>query len=681
MIRLNHALRSASLAALLGLGVLAAADPAPAPLIAYQGRLVEAGEVVNGMRLFSFSIRDSGGELWHSGDVTLPVTNGLYSIVLGGAPMQAIPDVVLGRSGLSLRVTVTGQTLVPDVALVAGLQANFAWKASNADAVTGTVAIANGGTGATTAADARANLGLGSAAIATAGDFASAAQGAKADGALQSANNLSDLASAGTARGNLGLDVHSTVKSNLAATAAPTAAGADAAAGYGLGSLWVDAVNDRSYICVDATAGSAVWRETSGTGSIAIGQLPVGTDAATVAAGDHTHLLNDLGGTLGIAKGGTGATTASGALTALLPTQAGQAGKVLTSDGSSAQWQAPSSGGSETVAVLDPAQGPDADAATLFTYTLTADTTIAAPRNLDSGKTIRLRLQQDSTGGRTVTWQGYRWPAGTAVAVAAGAGAVTEVTVRNYLGTVTNTWTTDFAFPMSLGGTAIRLDVMALNAEADWVGGTINYPLSGGGTAPLTITAVLDSSRIDVDGGGVAAGALDFSAFGIVVSNQSDDHLARVTFSDRTRTIVIPSVAFIPTRPDLAQANTYGYRKYTDAVPVNEGWTAPVQLPNGARIISLSYAWHDDTSDMVSGIGGRLRKLTGFGTITDYADGNSYEGTGQNAGDVVRQAYLNEPIEVTAGDAFFINVYAAQYGFPAGPDWRLYSASVTYREP
>jgi len=50
------------------------------------------------------------------------------------------------------------------------------------------IAIGVGGTGATTSAQARTNLGLGTAAIANTGDFATAAQGALADSAVQPAD-------------------------------------------------------------------------------------------------------------------------------------------------------------------------------------------------------------------------------------------------------------------------------------------------------------------------------------------------------------------------------------------------------------------------------------------------------------------------------------------------------------
>ena len=57
------------------------------------------------------------------------------------------------------------------------------------------------------------------------------------------------------------------IKSNTAATAGPGVSD-DSAAGYAVGSVWIDTTADKAYVCLDATATAAVWTEiTQGGGS------------------------------------------------------------------------------------------------------------------------------------------------------------------------------------------------------------------------------------------------------------------------------------------------------------------------------------------------------------------------------------------------------------------------------
>jgi len=129
-------LLSSSMAMIIGLGpaalpVLAqqAADAAPLPQVAYQGRLLDGTTPVTGTRVFTFAILDSGGvELWNSGNQSLDVEGGLYSIVLGTSGMPAIPPAVLSRSGLKLHMTISGVALSPDVDLLPAFQARSAWE-------------------------------------------------------------------------------------------------------------------------------------------------------------------------------------------------------------------------------------------------------------------------------------------------------------------------------------------------------------------------------------------------------------------------------------------------------------------------------------------------------------------------------------------------------------------------
>lgn len=118
-----------ALPALQGQTMPTAADVAPLPTIAYQGRLMEGGVGVTGVRQFVFSILDSTGvEQWNSTAQTLTVTEGLYSVVLGTTGMTALPVALLGKAELKLHVTVSGQVLTPDVDIVPAFQARSAWE-------------------------------------------------------------------------------------------------------------------------------------------------------------------------------------------------------------------------------------------------------------------------------------------------------------------------------------------------------------------------------------------------------------------------------------------------------------------------------------------------------------------------------------------------------------------------
>jgi hypothetical protein len=85
---------------------------------------------------------------------------------------------------------------------------------------------------------------------------------------------------------------------------------------------------------IDTNTSPATWyiRNAANTGWITIGTI----DATTFSTG----------GVTAIANGGTGKTTATAALSALLPSQAGNAGKALVTDGSLAAWGLVASGAS-----------------------------------------------------------------------------------------------------------------------------------------------------------------------------------------------------------------------------------------------------------------------------------------------------------------------------------------------
>jgi hypothetical protein len=147
------------------------------------------------------------------------------------------------------------------------------------------LAVASGGTGATTAAGARTALGLGGASTLNVGTTANTVAAGN-DGrivlALQGPNNLSDVASPALSRGNLGLGGASTL--NVGTAPGTVAAGDD--------SRIVGAAQKSANLSDLANAATA--RTSLGLGNSATRN--VGTANGTVAAGDDGRIVLALQG-------------------------------------------------------------------------------------------------------------------------------------------------------------------------------------------------------------------------------------------------------------------------------------------------------------------------------------------------------------------------------------------------
>jgi hypothetical protein len=95
--------------------------------------------------------------------------------------------------------------------------------------------------------------------------------------------------------------------------------------------------------------GDGSWATPTGAGTVTSVAVSGGTTGLTTSGGPITGSGTiTLAGTLALANGGTGQTTAISAFNALAPSQSGNNGKYLTTDGTNTSWGTVSGGGSVT---------------------------------------------------------------------------------------------------------------------------------------------------------------------------------------------------------------------------------------------------------------------------------------------------------------------------------------------
>lgn len=150
-------------------------------------------------------------------------------------------------------------------------------------------------------------------------------------GVARGGTGASTLTQDGMLMGN-GTSAITAKKWKFDATVAPTVSD-DNTAGYEVGSRWLNTTASREYVCISASTGAAVWVETTNTGSSSmiikdegsnIANTPhtalnfvgpgltaadAGSGVASITFSEAGLTLDNIGGTLSVSKGGTGAST------------------------------------------------------------------------------------------------------------------------------------------------------------------------------------------------------------------------------------------------------------------------------------------------------------------------------------------------------------------------------------
>ena len=293
------------------------------------------------------------------------------------------------QNGLSLSGgTITGSGTIAITGSVTGVALG--------SAVTGTLPVGNGGTGASTLTGILKGTGTTAFVAATAGTDYVTPSGSITGSSASCTGNSVTATTAGNVSGVVAIGNGGTGQ-----TTAVNAANA---------LLPTQATNANKFLKTDG-AGTLSWAASSG-GSVTSIDVSGGTTGLTTSGGPVTTAGTiTLAGTLGIANGGTGATSLPAVTNAVLPAQGTQNGKFLATDGTNTAWTSIPAGGTVT-SVTNPVV-PSFLSSAIATNTTTPAITISY-----SG--TALPVANGGTGATTLT--GIVKGAGTGAFVAATAG-------------------------------------------------------------------------------------------------------------------------------------------------------------------------------------------------------------------------------------------------------------------
>jgi hypothetical protein len=363
----------------------------------------------------------TGGPITTTGTITL---GGTLDVDNGGTGATTAANArtnldVPSRSGSGASGTwsidITGNAgTVTNGVYTSGSYANPSWITSlagskvtgdisgNAANVTGTVAIANGGTGATTASDARTALSVpsttgsgasGTWSIDVTGNAGTVTNGVYTTGSYSNPSWITTLAGSkitGNISGNAA-GLTSTLGTSTGGTGQTTYTNGQLLIGNASGSLSKATLTAGSNVTItngDGTITIAATGGGGGSGTVTSVDASGGTTGMTFSGGPITSSGTlTMAGTLAVANGGTNATTAANARVNLLPSYAGNGGKVLAVNAGATDTEWIAAGGTGTVTSVDVSGGSTGLTTSGGPITGAGTITIAGTLNVANGGT------------------------------------------------------------------------------------------------------------------------------------------------------------------------------------------------------------------------------------------------------------------------------------------------------
>ena len=357
------------------------------------------------------------------------------------------------------------------------------------------------------------------------------------------------------------------------------------------------------YQCV----GSGLWRHlSSAAGSVSSVDVNGGTTGLYTTGGPVTTSGTiTLNGTLNIANGGTGQTTANQAFNALAPTQTGNNGKFLFTNGTNTSWVSADSGSiyqpvlvatssnislSGSLPVIDGVTVPDNSRVLVRNQTTTNENGIyitsagAWARSSDwaAGLTKYAGTQIFCTSGNTFA-QSVFTLSSTTQTVVVGSG------IYSFLPAVSNGLGVNYALDISRGGTGQITATAAINALVPSQTGNNGKVISTNGTVVSWTSTV---SAFNTRTGSVTLNSADVTtALTYIPVNKAGDNISG--------TLTFTGGSTVTGLPNPSNASDAASKAYVDAIASSLNVHAPVETMTTA---ALSVTYNNGTS----GVGATL---------------------------------------------------------------------------